>query len=102
MGTVKYNIVNQDGKEYIEEIHRVIVHRSLVSEEDLDNYVSRFFQEWKESEPGKYVMENAVKMPMWQAQFNIDSYCNEIVIIAELKKKHLSEFYLRWGKNGDS
>lgn len=102
MGSIRYNIVNQDGEEHIEEIHRVIVDRYLIGDEDLENYISQFYQDWKNSDPGKYVMEHAVKPPIWQVQSNFDAYYKEIAIIAELKKKHLSEFYLRWGKNGDN
>jgi hypothetical protein len=45
-------------------------------------------------------MENAVDQPEWHRQLDHASYGYKYAITAELEAKKLSEFYLRWGKDG--
>jgi hypothetical protein len=46
-------------------------------------------------------MENSIEPPVWNRQLDLRSYGHTYIITAELEKKKLSEFYLRWGKNGN-
>ena len=81
------------------EIHKVVVHRFRVGDvEDPDLYAAQPLHEWQNSPQGKFIMENAVDKPIWKRQINHLLYEYTYVIIAELEKAKLSEFYLRWGK----
>ena len=81
------------------EIHTVVVHRFRVGDvEDPDLYAAQPLHEWEQSPQGKFIMENAIDKPIWKRQINHLLYEYDYVIIAELEKAKLSEFYLRWGK----
>lgn len=99
MGAIKYKEINRTGETKIEEIHKVVVYRFKVSEsEDPDLYASQPLWEWQNSDQGKFVMNNAVKTPIWQKQLDYASFCYNFAVVAELPKSKLSEYYLRWGK----
>lgn len=88
-----------DDHDTILEFHKVIVHRFNIGDaEDPDIHAAQPLWEWENSEPGKFVMENAIEKPEWRRHINYTSYSYEYVITAKLEKKKLSEFYLRWGK----
>ena len=89
--------INDDGT--IDEIHRVVVHRFLVSDvEDPDLYAAQPLWEWEKSKQGQFVMTNSVEKPEWHRQLNHSSFSYHYAITAKLEKKKLSEFYLKWGK----
>jgi hypothetical protein len=95
MSTIKHIKTDTTTKE----IHKVVVHRFKVGDvEDPDLYAAQPLHEWQNSPQGKFIMENAVDKPIWKRQINHLLYEYEYVIIAELEKAKLSEFYLRWGK----
>jgi hypothetical protein len=104
MGQVRYKTVEKDGIQEVKEYHKVIVHQFKMSDvEDPDLYAAEPLHQWQESDPGKFVMEHAIDKPIWQRQRQHDYYGHSYAIIAELEKKKLSEFYIRWGKpNGNS
>jgi hypothetical protein len=56
--------------------------------------------QWQQSDAGKFVFEHAIEIPSWHRNHNILTMGNEYIIVAELELKKLSEFYLRWGKDG--
>jgi len=103
MGPVRWKVRVVDNKEIVDEIHKVIVHRFQVGDvEDPDLYAGEPLWNWQQSDAGKFVMENAIDNPVWHRQHDILNYGYQFVIVAELEKKKLSEFYLRWGKpNGN-
>lgn len=99
MGSVRCKTVVQDGQLTIKEIHKAVVHRFRVSDvEDPDLYAAQPLWEWEKSPEGQFVMANAIEKPIWKRQINHASYHYDYVVIAELEKSKLSEFYLRWGK----
>jgi len=101
MAAVRWQQVREGDTITVEEIHRVVVHRFSVGDvEDPDLYAAQPIWEWQESEPGKFVMEHAVDKPEWRRHLDPSLYGYEYAVIAELEAKKLSEFYLRWGKNG--
>jgi hypothetical protein len=103
MGTVRYQVIEKDGQEFVEEIHKVVVHQFLMGDvEDPDLWAGQSLYDWQISEPGKFVMENSIDKPIWNRQLNYDTYGHRYIITAELETKKLSEFYLRWGKDGSS
>jgi hypothetical protein len=99
MDKIRYQYVDKDGQRLIEEIHKVVVHRfSMGDVEDPDLYAAQPLWEWQASEAGKFVMEHAVDQPEWHRQADPYNYGYQFIIVAELEKKKLSEFYLRFDK----
>ena len=79
-----------------------IVHSFRMGDvEDPDLYAAQPIHEWEQSDQGQFIMEHAVDKPEWHRHLDQFSYGHEYVIVAELEKKKLSEFYLRWGKDGN-
>ena len=102
MGKVRFKIVEQDGQEIVQEIHKVVVHTFTVGDvEDPDLYAAVPIYQWQESDCGKYVMEHAVETPTFHQSLDYESFGYRYAITAELEAKKLSEFYLRWGKHGN-
>jgi hypothetical protein len=103
MGTVRYQVIEKDGQEFVEEIHKVIVHTFNMGDvEDPDLWAGQSLYEWQISEPGKFIMEHSLDKPVWNRQLDYATYGHKYIITAELESKKLSEFYLRWGKNGSN
>ena len=102
MGTVRWEQSYEDNRLVIKEIHKVIVHRFRMGDvEDPDLYAAAPIYDWQESDPGKFVMKHAIDKPIWHRQLDQFAYGYQYAIEAELEKKKLSEFYLRWGnENG--
>jgi hypothetical protein len=101
MGTVRWQQHYEGDQLVVKEIHKVVVHRFRVGDvEDPDLYAASPIHDWEISEQGKFVMKHAVDVPEWHRQLDGQSYGHQYAIVAELEAKKLSEFYLRWGKNG--
>lgn len=99
MGQIRWREYDKDNYRIVEEIHKVIVHRfSLGDVEDPDLYAGEPLLQWQNSDAGKFILEHAVDTPIWQRQVDHQSYGWQYVIIAELEKKKLSEYYLRFDK----
>jgi hypothetical protein len=97
MGTVTYKVEN----DVVKEIHKIVVHKFNMGDvEDPDLYAAEPMWKWQESEQGKFVMEHAIEAPVWHRQVDNQTYGHLYIIVAELEAKKLSEFYLRWGKDG--
>lgn len=98
MGSVRYRVLQENGQQIVEEIHKVVVHRFLVSDvDDPDIYAGQPLWEWEKSDAGQFVMKYAVDKPEWHRQIDVTSMGHKYAIVAELEKKKLAEFYLRWG-----
>ena len=96
---VRFKVVVKDGYETVEEIHKVVIHRFTLSDvDDPDIYAAGPIFDWERSEAGQFVMKHAVDKPEWRRHHDLSSYGYQYIIIAELEKKKLSEFYMRWGK----
>ena len=99
MGKVRWRVVQKDGQEVVEEIHKVVVHQFFMGDvEDPDLYAGQPMYEWEKSEEGQFVMKNAIDAPEWHRHLDHTVYGYRYTIIAELEKKKLSEFYLRFDK----
>lgn len=98
MGRVRWREFDKDGYRFVEEIHRIVVHRFSVGDvEDPDLYAADPLWKWQQSDAGKFVMENSIDQPEWQRNTDYAMYGYQYVIIAELEKKKLTEYYLRFG-----
>lgn len=99
MGSVRFKVLENDGIELVQEIHKVVVHRIRMSDvEDPDLMVADPIWKWQQSEQGKFIMKNAIETPSWHRHADPITYGYQYAIVAELEKKKLAEFYLRWGK----
>jgi hypothetical protein len=100
MGTIRYTV---DDLHNVTEIHKAVVHRFFLSDvEDPDLYAAHPLYKWEKSEPGQFVMNNAIGQPEWHRQLNHMTYGYDYVILAELEMSKLSEFYLKWGQDGSN
>jgi len=102
MATIRYReVTKEDGTYNIEEIHKVVVHSFLIGDvEDPDIYASEPLWQWDQSPQGQFVIKHAVNNPEWQRHVDPMNFGYKYTIIAELEKKKLAEYYLRWGKPG--
>ena len=83
----------------VQEIHKLVVHRFDVADVDDPNiHAAGPLFDWEQSEAGQFVMKNAEDRPEWQRHMDPMFMGYRYVVIAELEKKKLSEFYLRFGK----
>ena len=100
MGTVRWEQSYEGDQLVVKEIHKIVVYRFRIGDvEDPDLYAAQPIHAWEQSDQGKFVMAHAIDTPEWHRQ--LDHYGHEYAIVAELEKKKLSEFYLRWGKDGN-
>jgi hypothetical protein len=98
MGRVRCQIVEGSGKEVVEEIHKVVVHRFIISDsDDPDIYAAGPIFDWERSEAGKFVMKHAIETPAFHKTIDHMTYGYQYAITAELEKKKLTEYYLKFG-----
>jgi len=101
MGKVRYRVVQKNGQDVVEEIHKIVVHRFKLSDvEDPDIYAAEPILQWQKSEAGQFVMKHAIEQPMYHQHVDYLHYGYQYAITAELESKKLTEYYLRWGKHG--
>jgi hypothetical protein len=83
----------------VKEIHKVVVHKFDLSDvDDPDIYAAGPIYDWERSEAGQFVMKHAVDTPEWHRHMDPMWMGYRYVITAELEKKKLSEFYLKFDK----
>lgn len=96
MAKVRYAV---DDQQTVREIHKVVVHTFRMGDvEDPDLYAAEPMWTWQESDAGKFVMKHAEDQPEWRRQPDALTMGYKYAIVAELEKKKLAEFYLRFGK----
>jgi hypothetical protein len=97
MDKIRYTL--EDGT--VKEIHKVVVHKFDLSDvDDPDIYAAGPMFDWERSEAGQFVFKHAVDKPEWHRHMDPMWMGYRYIIMAELEAKKLSEFYLRWGKDG--
>ena len=98
MAAVRFQVRNEGDQQIVDEIHKVVVHKFDLSDvEDPDLYAAEPLWKWEQSEAGQFVMNNAVDQPEWRRQMDPMFMGYRYIVTAELEKKKLAEFYLRWG-----
>jgi hypothetical protein len=103
MAAVRFEVIEQDGQSIVREIHKIVVHRFRVGDtEDPDIYAAEPILDWERGEAGKFIMEHAIGQPEWHRQLDHMTYGYRYIITAELEAKKLSEYYLRWGNDGNN
>jgi hypothetical protein len=100
MGSVRFRTVDVGPDTVaVEEIHKVVVHKFRMGDvEDPDLYAAEPLLQWQNSSAGKYVMKHAIETPIWHRHVDPMNYGYQYIIVAELEKKKLSEYYLRFDK----
>lgn len=94
MDKVRYTVED----DIVKEIHKVVVHKfNLADVEDPDIYAAGPMFDWERSEAGQFVLKYAVDKPEWHRHMDPMWMGYRYIVVAELEKKKLSEFYLRWG-----
>ena len=97
--SIRYQVVDDGEYHRVDEIHKVVVHKFDMSDvEDPDLYAAEPLWNWQQSEAGQFVMEHAIDKPEWHRHMDSMFMGYRYVITAELEKKKLAEFYLRWGQ----
>jgi hypothetical protein len=95
MGKIRYQFLPDGG---VEEIHKVVFYKFNMGDvEDPQLYAAQPLYEWQQSEPGQYVMKNAVDTPVWNTGPDTATWGYYVVVTAEMEAKKLTEYYLRWG-----
>lgn len=101
MGRIRYKEVRNGNEITVREIHKVVVHRFRLGDvEDPEIYAAEPIWNWQQTEAGKFVMEHAEDQPVYHQHIDHMHYGYQYAITAELEKKKLAEFYLRFGNNG--
>ena len=103
MASVRFKVFEQDGQQIVQEIHKVVVHSFMMGDvEDPDLFAAEPLYKWEQSDQGKFVTENAIDKPIWYRHESPYNWGHQYTVVAELEKKKLAEFYLRWGKDGSN
>jgi hypothetical protein len=78
--------------------HDVVVHKFRMGDvEDPDLYAAEPLYQWQESEMGKWVMEHALEVPMWNRTVDTASFGHLYYITARLAPKDYTYWSLKWG-----
>jgi hypothetical protein len=103
MAAVRFQVRNEGDQQIVDEIHKIVVHKFDLSDvDDPDIYAAGPMFEWERSEAGQFVFKHAVDAPEWHRHMDPMFMGYRYIITAELEKKKLSEFYLKWGKDGNN
>lgn len=81
------------------ETKKIVVHTfSMGDVDDPDLYAAEPLYQWQQSDAGKWVMENAMDTPEWHRMPDLTYWGHKYVITAVFNIKHVTEYYLRFGK----
>ena len=94
MGNVRYQIV--DGN--ILTIYKVVFFRYELLHPAWAQPLRSEMIIWKESDAYKFVVNNAVGVPVWHSQKDIITDSIKCACVAEMEEKKLSEYYLKFDK----
>ena len=98
MGRIRWRVVKQGGNEIVEEIHKLVVHKiSMGDVEDPDLMVAQPIWDWQQTPQGKFIMDHAVETPSWERMTDVHYMGWTYFVVAELEKKRLTEYYLKFG-----
>jgi hypothetical protein len=91
MVSIRYKVQDTE----IKEIYKVVVYRFTVGEEV--ESIERIW-EWKQTDAAEFVIKYSESAPEIKSHFSYPTMEYEYIILAEIEKKKLSEFYLRFDK----
>lgn len=67
-------------------------------ENDPEIAAGQILYDWEHSPMGQFVMTKSFDKPIYNYYLNHSKFSYEFVITANLEEKHITEYYLRWGK----
>lgn len=70
--------------------------------EDTDDLVANILAVWGNSDAGVFVSNKTIKPMTTYTSRNTVTNAIEIAVVATLEQKHLSEYLLKWGKDGSN
>lgn len=95
MDIVRFEVDNDQ----VREIHKIVVDKFFL--ETVDTYYNSILN-WSQTDRGKFVTRYAISKPEFTTFHDPLTLTYSCAIIAELEKKKLSEFYLRFANNGNN
>ena len=99
MGKIRHQLV----EDQVIEIHEVVFYRFAVADtEDPDIHAGEPLWKWQESPQGQFVKSHAVSGMTWHRSIDTLGLGYRYLVTAELESKKLSEYYLRFGKDGNN
>lgn len=99
MHRVEYKI-REDGNG-VDEIHKAVIWRFegfFLSEQYAQEAAVIEFTEWRKTDAGKFIENYAVDKLDYHFHPPLGDFIYKFVIQTKIQGKHLTEFYLRWGK----
>jgi hypothetical protein len=97
MAAVRYKVRTIGDSQVVDEIHKIVVHRFDLSDvDDPDIYAAVPIHNWEQSEAGQFVMKHAIDKPEWHRHMDPMFMGYRYIIVAEIEKKKLSEYYLKF------
>lgn len=95
MGQLKQIWQSKDGLDVITTSY--VVHTFRISDaEDPDIYAAEPIWEWQQSEPGKWIMENAIQKPSWHRHLDMNTYGYMYQIRADLTDAQITYWKLKY------
>lgn len=86
----------------IDTIHKVVVYKKdIFYTDDIEVSINEDFSNWIETPPGQFIVKHSIKLSK-NTLHHPDMDCIIYAVVAELNEKHLCEFYLKWGENGNN
>lgn len=98
MDIVRFEVNNN----VLKEIHKIVVDRFTVTHLETAGSFANIMHNWMQTDRGKFVTNYAIDKPEFTTFHDPLTFTYSCVIIVELEKKKLSEFYLRFGNNGNN
>ncbi len=85
------------------EIKTIVVHKFQIGDsEDPDMYAAQPLWEWQQTDAGKWIMERAVEVPIWNRFIDSNTYGYQYAIAAKLKAPDYTFWALKWGNTVDN
>ena len=98
MDIVRFEVNN----DVVQEIHKIVVDRFTVTHLETAGSFAKLMHNWMQTDRGKFVTNYAIGRPEFTTFRDQLTFNWKCAIIAELEKKKLSEFYLRFANNGNN
>lgn len=98
MGHVRYQILEDQS---IQEIHKVTVHQFSIPSYDIYAQVDSktILKNWFQSAQGQFILANSIGEPEIKSFRDYLNLNEKYAIVAELEKKKLAEYYLKFQRN---
>ena len=77
---------------------KLVVHKMHMGDvEDVELYAAEPLYKFQKSEKGSWVMQHALKEPVWYCRPDYETISNIVVVVAEFSDENATLFQLKWG-----